>query len=174
MTETDKINLRKTLRNLCLTGAIVFTIGILCFSCSDLHVQQDFDFGVSRLAVPSQVGDGETVEIRFVLHHIDGCYDSTRYYVRYFPTNGSGRLVYSDSVLQPNDDYRVTSDKFRMYYTALSAGEHTLNFVFSDSFDHSHDLNLTFNGAKDSSAVVLPTTKTLKIPPIMIGVLLFK
>lgn len=156
MTETEKTNLRKTLRNLCLAGAVVAAIAILC-SCNDLHVQQDFDFEVSHLPVPSQVGDGETVEIRFELRHIEGRYDSTRYFVRYFPASGSGRLLYGDSVLIPNDDYRVKTDAFRMYYTALSAGEHTLNFVFSDSFDHSHDLSLTFNGAKDSSSTIIPS-----------------
>lgn len=158
MTKTDKTNLRKTLRNLCLTGAIVFTIGILCFSCSDLHVQQDFDFEVSHLPVPSQVGDGEEVEIRFELRHIEGRYDSTRYYVRYFPTNGNGTLVYHDSVLNANDDYRILSDKFRMYYRALSAGEHTFSLVFHDDFDHNHELSLSFNESKSDSSTngILP------------------
>ncbi|MDE5703369.1 MAG: DUF3872 domain-containing protein, partial [Bacteroidales bacterium] len=146
LTETDRINLRKALRNLLAAGAVIITIGLLT-ACNDITIKQDFDFEVTHLPVPSQVGDGEEVELRFQLRHIEGRYDSNRHYVRYFPVQGKGMLVYGDSVLRPNDTYRIGSDEFRMYYTAKAAGEHNLSFSFTDDFGHSHGLNISFNKA---------------------------
>ncbi len=146
MTDTEKINLRKALRNLLAAGAVIITIGLLT-ACNDITVKQDFDFDVTHLPVPSQVGDGEEVELRFQLRHIEGRYDSNRHYVRYFPVQGKGTLVYEDSVLRPNDTYRIGSDGFRMYYTAKAAGEHNLSFSFTDDFGHSHGLDISFNKA---------------------------
>lgn len=154
LTETDRINLRKSLRNLIAAAAVIAAIGLLS-ACNDITVRQDFDFEVTHLPVPSQVGDGEEVELRFLLRHIDGRYDSNRHYVRYFPVQGKGTLVYEDSVLRPNDTYRIGSDEFRMYYTAKAAGEHTLSFTFSDDFGHSHGLDIAFNKADTAT---LPET----------------
>ncbi len=157
MTDTEKINLRKALRNLILAVAIIAAISLLS-GCGNLDIKQDFDFEVTNLPVPSQVGDGETLEIRFEIRHIEGRYDSNRYYVRYFPTSGAGFLIYDDSIMRPNDRYRIRSDEFRMRYTARSDGEHALSLTFSDDFGHAHELGLTFNKKEADTTPALPQT----------------
>lgn len=136
---------------------------ILFCGCNRMEVRQEFDFAITHLPVPSQVGAGEKVEIRFEIKHIEGRYDSNRYFVRYFPTAGAGTLTLFDSVLVPNDAYPIGEDKFRMYYTtsreAGKSEEHTLDLVFFDLFEHEKEVKLTFNAPADTTGLGGITTE---------------
>lgn len=129
-----------------LAAIAVVTVMYLTCSCAEgLDIQTDFDFNISAMPVPKKLQPLEEVEIRLEIRSIGGSYDSAKYYVRYFPTEGTGRLRLGDSILRPNDLYLIKDRTFKMYYTAISEDTHTIDLFFTDNFSHEHALDFTFN-----------------------------
>ncbi|MCM1168553.1 MAG: DUF3872 domain-containing protein [Bacteroides sp.] len=124
---------------------------LLLWGCASIDVKQDFDFTVTTLPYSSTLKEGTAAEIRCQIVPGEDGYlsDSTRYYVRYFPTAGEGTLrVGRDTALVPNDLYRLPAQQFRLYYLpawGTSETEHTLALTFTDSWGHTQDLSLQFN-----------------------------
>ncbi|MDR1226789.1 MAG: DUF3872 domain-containing protein [Prevotellaceae bacterium] len=99
----------------------IITILLLIFfsyGCSnDLDLKQDYDFEIEMLPIPRTITPDVPVEIRFELNSIGGSYDSAMYYVRYFQYVGKGTLTdESGTTFFPNDSYRLTKKKFRLYF----------------------------------------------------------
>ncbi len=119
--------------------------------CAAIDVKQDFDFSVQNLPYSNILTEGHAAEVRFeILPGEDGylC-DCTRYYVRYFPTSGSGALrVGQDTALVPNDPYLLSGLRFRMHYLpdwGTATAQHTLSLTFMDSWGHTQETTLQFN-----------------------------
>lgn len=115
-------------------------------SCKDeLDIKQDYDFEVTHLPVPKRLKVGETAEIRFQINR-EGIYDETKFYVRYFQTDGSGEVTdEKGEVFKPNDAYELTKDVFRLYFTSKSDDQHNLDFYFFDSFNTIKEVSFSFS-----------------------------
>lgn len=141
--------MRKTLRKkktLSCLAALLMLGG-----CASIDVRQDFDFTVFTLPYAGTLSEGTPAEIRFEIRpgEAGSLSDSTRYYVRYFPSSGQGTLrVGQDTALRPNDPYRLTNRTFRMYYLpawGTAETEHALDLTFFDSWRHEVPVTLQFN-----------------------------
>jgi hypothetical protein len=120
-------------------------MGIACACSDDIDIKQDYEFSVTHLPVPKKLQVNEVAEIRCTLHR-KGEYSNTRYYLRYFQYNGTGRLWMDESEpFLPNDTYEVTNTSFRLYFRSLSEDAHNIEVVFFDSFGREFPLNFTFN-----------------------------
>ena len=65
-------------------------------SCDDgLDVTQEYPFTVEAMPAQDEVAYGETVELRLSIVE-DGGFDGTVYTLRYFQTDGKGRLEMED------------------------------------------------------------------------------
>lgn len=135
---------------------------LLLAGCADIDVKQDFDFTVQNLPYSTTLTEGRAAEVRFeILPGEDGylC-DCTRYYVRYFPTSGSGALrVGQDTALVPNDPYRLPSLQFRMHYLpdwGTATAQHTLALTFMDNWGHTQETTLQFNKTEEDDNTLLP------------------
>jgi hypothetical protein len=127
---------------------VAFAALLLCglVACdASLDLQRDFDFEVELLPVPSAVALDEQVEMRFTIRSVGGSYDSTRYYMRYFQYSGKGTLNNEDGlVFVPNDAYLLPKKVFRLYFVPQSGSQHQLGLTFYDSFEHRHEVELSF------------------------------
>ena len=83
----------------CVISALSSTM-----SCDDgLDVTQEYPFTVEAMPAQDEVAYGETVELRLSIVE-DGGFDGTVYTLRYFQTDGEGRLEMEDGmVMKPND-----------------------------------------------------------------------
>ena len=127
----------------------VYIAGLLLMgSCSDeMDVRTDYEFTVTHLPVPKRLKCGETAEIRLELVR-SGSYDNTKYYVRFFQSDGKGELTLDGRTLEPNDGYEIKKETFRMYYTSLCEERQVIDLVFFDS--NKNQVELSFNFANDT------------------------
>jgi len=89
--------------------------------------------------------------MRFTIVGIEGSYDSTRYYLRYFQYQGKGMVAdESGQSFIPNDLYEMVGRQFRLYFTPTAGSEHQLELTFIDSYKHKHALELSFAIEEDS------------------------
>ena len=79
-------------------------------SCDDgLDVTQEYPFTVEAMPVQDEVAYGETVELRLSIVE-GGGFDGTVYTLRYFQTDGKGRLEMEDgTVMKPNEAKRSSA-----------------------------------------------------------------
>ena len=123
-----------------ILGAI-WVMGVLSFvgfclsSCTpELDVQQAYDFSLQTLPVQKDIIKGAVAEIRCSLK-AEGDFKDTRYTIRYFQSDGKGKLRLDDgTLLSPNDRYLLTRDNFRLYYTSRSAERQTIDIYIEDYF----------------------------------------
>lgn len=74
---------------------LAILIGSITLSSCDkeeLEIQQDYPFDVNVMPVPSEVANGQTVEIRVTIQRT-GNYRNNAYYIRYFQFDGQGHFV---------------------------------------------------------------------------------
>ncbi len=131
---------------LCNVFAIIFwVVMLLCSGCSDkILVKQDFDFEIKNLPYKTTVKKGDVVEIRFEITSIEGQYTGTKYYLRYFQSEGEGFFQNEDgTVFIMNDEYELPNKKFRLYFLPSTSGSHSLDVVFYDNFNHEKEVNIT-------------------------------
>jgi hypothetical protein len=137
----------------------LFTIllaSIVC-ACSDhIAIKQDYDFEITHLPVPKKLKKGEVAEIRCRLIR-SGQYADTRYYLRYFQSEGKGELWLAGSEpFLPNDTYQLPGETFRLYFRSLSEDSHTLDIVFFDSFGKETTKTFSFANAPAEDAPQAP------------------
>jgi hypothetical protein len=53
----------------------------------------------------------------------------------------------------PNDAYRLERKVFRLYFAPLSGTQHQLGLTFYDSFEHYHEVELTFGVEAEEEGV---------------------
>ncbi|MDR0414030.1 MAG: DUF3872 domain-containing protein [Prevotellaceae bacterium] len=135
------------IRQICAAALLICGLG----GCDGrLDLRTDFGFEVELLPVPASVLPGEEVEMRFTLKSVGGSYDSTRYYLRYFQYAGKGTLSSEEGLaLVPNDAYELPKKVFRLYFAPQSGTQHRLGLTFYDSFDHRHEVELSFAVEKE-------------------------
>lgn len=128
----------------------IFTISATLVSCNqdeELDVQQDFPFEVNVMPIPTEVANGQTVEIRITIVRT-GNYSETQYFIRYFQFDGQGTLQYYDNTpYLPNDLYELPTEQFRLYYTSASTVSQSFDVWISDSFGNETQLSFEFNSS---------------------------
>ncbi len=128
----------------------IFTISATLVSCNqdeELDVQQDFPFEVNVMPIPTEVVNGQTVEIRITIVRT-GNYSETQYFIRYFQFDGQGTLqYYDDTPYLPNDLYELPTEQFRLYYTSASTVSQSFDVWISDSFGNETQLSFEFNSS---------------------------
>jgi hypothetical protein len=129
---------------------MVVMIGLLLQSCQkdDLEIQQNFPFGVSVMPVPKDIVKDEYVEIRITILP-EGNFSDTKYYLRYFQFEGTGKLqYYNTQPYFPNDIYPLYEKEFRLYYTSTSEVSQSFTVWIADSFGNEKKIEFQFNNKK--------------------------
>ncbi|WP_229728448.1 DUF3872 domain-containing protein [Epilithonimonas arachidiradicis] len=124
-------------------------MGIVFNSCQndDLDIKQNFPFDVKMMPIPSKIKEGETVEIRMSLK-TSANFSETKYSIRYFQYEGSGKLQHHyDVPYLPNDEYLLPHKQFRLYYTSESQESHQFSIWIKDSFGNEKQLDFEFGNA---------------------------
>lgn len=115
----------------------LYTMLIACIVCAcndTLDIQQMYSFDLRTMPVSKKIAQGETVEIRCELVK-EGDYKEARYFIRYFQNDGKGELRLDDGrLLTPNDLFPMTKNIFRLYFTALSNEQQSIDVYIEDSF----------------------------------------
>ena len=123
--------MRKTL------SYFLYTMLIACIVCacnSSLDITQIYAFDLLTLPVPKKIVQGETVEIRCQLVK-EGNYSESRYYIRYFQSDGKGELRLDDGrILRPNDLFPLKNEVFRLYYTSFCTDQQAIDIYIEDNF----------------------------------------
>ena len=137
---------------LILISVMIGDILLLC-SCNDsLDIKNDYYFDLSIMPVQSKIMQDETVEIRCTLTR-EGIYDDAKYYIRYFQSNGTGKLKVNDGTeLVPNDSYLLPADRFNLYYTSNCEEQQTFDIYITDI--HGQTIQKTFNFQNEKVPVV--------------------
>ncbi|KAA6300740.1 MAG: hypothetical protein EZS26_003105 [Candidatus Ordinivivax streblomastigis] len=125
----------------------LYTMLIACIvcACSDrLDINQVYTFDLQCMPVPKKIVQGETVEVRCQLVK-EGDYSGTRFFIRYFQSDGKGELRLDDGrILTPNDLFPLTKDVFRLYYTSLCTDQQTIDIYIEDSFGQVVQKSISF------------------------------
>lgn len=126
-------------------GGIAVALFCLSDCTRELDVRQAYDFSLEVMPVQDSIAKGETAEIRCSLKR-SGRLDNTQCTIRYFQSDGKGRLMMDDgTVFKPNDRYPLTNDLFRLYYTSRSTDRQTIDIYVEDNFGQIEQLSLDFN-----------------------------
>lgn len=128
----------------------IFAASVASVSCStddELKIQNSFPFEVLVMPVPSDIANGQTVEIRFTIQPT-GDYSGTQYFLRYFQFEGDGTLQYFDEPpYLPNDLYQLPAEQFRLYYTSTSIESQSFDIWISDNLGNERQLSFQFNSS---------------------------
>ncbi|MDQ0781400.1 DUF3872 domain-containing protein [Chryseobacterium sp. W4I1] len=122
-------------------------VGLLVQSCEkdDLEIQQNFPFEVSVMPVPKEIVKDEYVEIRITILP-EGNFSDTKYYLRYFQFEGTGKLQYYNThPYFPNDTFPLYEKEFRLYYTSTSEVSQSFTVWIFDSFGNEKKIEFQFN-----------------------------
>ena len=129
---------------------LAILIGSITLSSCDkeeLEIQQDYPFDVNVMPVPSEVANGQTVEIRVTIQRT-GNYRNNAYYIRYFQFDGQGALrYYNEPPYMPNDLYQLPQTQFRLYYTSASTVSQSFDIWISDSSGNEKQISFQFNSS---------------------------
>lgn len=127
---------------------LIYTLLLATIACAcsdDINIRSDYEFKVTHLPVPKKLKVGQVAEIRCRLER-SGRYQDTKYYQRYFQSEGHGSLRIGDSEpLLPNDTYELTEETFRLYYQSESSEQAEIEIVFFDSSGYEYPLLFRFN-----------------------------
>lgn len=139
------------MRNMAMLSYLVFALVLVC-ACSDsLDIKQDYDFSVETMPVQTKIAKGETAEIRCELKRT-GRFDETKYTIRYFQTDGKGRLRMEDgATFLPNDRYPLEKELFRLYYTSESTDQQKIDVYVEDNFGKVVQLIFSFTNENAES-----------------------
>lgn len=133
--------MKKTLSYFLYTMLIACIVG----ACnSRLDITQMYAFDLLTMPVPKKIVQGETIEIRCQLVK-EGYYKDTKYFIRYFQTDGKGELRLDDgTLLTPNDLFLLENDVFRLYYTSQCTDQQTIDIYVEDSFGQKVEKHFSF------------------------------
>jgi hypothetical protein len=126
--------MKKTRKIIAFCAALT-AIAMLAFSCdSELDVKQAYGFDLETMPIQKNILEGETAEIRCTIVR-EGEYSGTRFFLRYFQSDGKGELRLDDGTLfVPNDLYPLDRTVFRLYYTSRGSDAQTIDVYIEDSF----------------------------------------
>ena len=147
-----------------LLGAIV------CACSDDLDINKVYTFDLVTMPVQKTIIQGEVAEIRCQIVK-EGDYQDTRYFIRYFQSDGKGELrLDNGTVLLPNDHYPLDKETFRMYYTSHCADQQSFDIYIEDNFGQ--EIKKTFGFTNEKAPEEEPaepidysfTFKSLPVP----------
>lgn len=131
-----------------LASYFIYTLLLAAIACAcsdNMDIKQVYEFKVTHLPVPKKLKVGETAEIRCQIEP-SGHYQYTTYKLRYFQFDGKGTLRLDDGTLFiPNDYYDLDRKTFRLYFTAGSDEQSTIEIYFEDNFGNNFTLKFSFN-----------------------------
>lgn len=128
---------------------LIALLSVILTSCrkKELDIQQDFPFEVEVMPIPSEIANGQTVELRFAIK-ATGNYNGAKYFIRYFQYEGTGTLrYYNNAPYLPNDLYSLPEEQFRLYYTSQSAVTQSFTVWISDNFGNAKEMSFQFNSS---------------------------
>lgn len=137
--EATKQQLTNILLLLLVPWCVILSI-FFCSSCNrDLEVYKEYPFDISVMPYLKKSEVSSTTEFRMNLVE-EGSTEDTQYTLRYFPYEGSGRLLFRGEELQPNDRYVITPGAFKLYYQTATKGAHKLEIVVENNLGMSRTL----------------------------------
>ena len=141
--------MKKILNTIWVMGVLALA-GFCLSACNhELDIQQAYPFTGETMPVQKHIVKGQTAEIRCTLKR-EGNFADTHYTIRYFQTDGKGRLKMDDGmVFKPNDRYTLNKEEFRLYYTSISSDQQTIDVYVEDSFSQTVKLSFEFNSQRD-------------------------
>ncbi len=128
-----------------MIGLVVMSLFVI--SCEDdrLEVQQAYEFSLNHMPIPTKIHKGDKVEMRCELSS-EGNYKDAKYTIRYFQNEGIGLLQMDNKPpLYQNDRYDLKLKEFRLYYTAVSKGQHKFDVYIEDNFGKTVKKSFEFN-----------------------------
>lgn len=140
--------MKKIKRFFSITARLV-AIMLLTLACNDdLDIHKVYAFDLVCMPVQKKIVQGEVAEIRAQIVK-EGEYQDTKFYIRYFQSDGKGELRLDDGrVLLPNDLYPLKKETFRMYYTSHCTDQQVIDVYIVDSFGQV--IQKTFSFQNDS------------------------
>ncbi len=121
---------------------------IVCACSDDMDINKVYAFDLVCMPVQKKIVQGEVAEIRAQIVK-EGEYQDTKFYIRYFQSDGKGELRLDDGrVLLPNDLYPLKKETFRMYYTSHCTDQQVIDVYIVDSFGQV--IQKTFSFQNDS------------------------
>lgn len=134
--------MKKIISNILLYGCI--TVTFILSGCSDkLDIFQKYEFNLETMPVPTKIQNKETIEIRCKILR-EGKFDKTKFYIRYFQTDGKGILKLNDMTFVPNDLYLLPNETFRLYYTSQCTDQQKIDIYIEDSFGQTVQKSFSF------------------------------
>lgn len=130
----------------------VAAIILMLTACdSDLDVKQVYGFDLETMPVQKKITKGETAEIRCQIIR-EGNYLNDSFQIRYFQTDGYGKLCLEDgTVLLPNDLYPLEKETFRLYFTALSDEQQVIDIFIINFAGQTIQRTFSFQNASSTS-----------------------
>jgi len=126
--------MKKIRRIIALCVGLAAIALLVCACDNELDIQQAYGFDLVTMPVRDEILPNETAEIRCTIVR-EGEYSGTRYFLRYFQSDGDGELRLDDGTLfAPNDLYPLDRTVFRLYYTSRSSEQQTIDVYIEDSF----------------------------------------
>ena len=118
---------------------------VACACNGSLDINQVYGFDLVTMPIPKKIIKDETIEIRCQIVK-EGNYRDTKYYIRYFQTDGEGELrLDNGTLLTPNDLFQLKKDVFRLYYTSRSTDQQTIDVYIEDSFGQTIEKSFNFS-----------------------------
>lgn len=145
--ESEKRSFVKRLIFIGSTVTLLLFVFALTSCDKELDIKTDFPFELEIMPVPKSIGKGETVTIRCTLK-TEGNYQSTKYYIRYFQFDGSGKLLFGSGkmlTLKPNDLYILPEQVFRLHYVSASNATHSFDIWVSHNKGNEQKVSFQFN-----------------------------
>lgn len=138
---------------------------LLSASCNHgIEVRQDYPFTLSTWPLPTEVVQGEEVEIRFTLRR-EGDYTGAEYLMSWVQTAGKGTLrdsrgmYYTD---RESYELRVVPDldvsdplawRFTLWYRPTGGDDSSLRFILTDNFGQQQEVECSFRIIEPDDAV---------------------
>ena len=144
--------MKKIKRFFSITAGLV-AIMLLALACTDdLDIHKVYAFDLVCMPVQKKIVQGEVAEIRCQIIK-EGNYQDTQYYIRYFQSDGKGKLrLDNGTVLLPNDHYPLEKETFRMYYTSHCTDQQTIDVYIEDN--HGQVVQKTFSWQNDNGTEI--------------------
>ena len=129
--------------------AWLVAIMLLALACTDdLDIHKVYAFDLVTMPVQKKIVQGEVAEIRCRIIK-EGDYQDTRYFIRYFQSDGKGELrLDNGTVLLPNDRYPLEKEIFRMYYTSHCTDQQSFDIYIEDNFGQVIQKTFSFTNEK--------------------------
>lgn len=121
---------------------------LVCACSSDIDINKVYSFDLVCMPVQKKIVQGEVAEIRAQIVK-ESNHQDTRFYIRYFQSDGKGELKLDNgTVLLPNDLYPLEKETFRMYYTSHCTDQQVIDVYIEDNYGQLVQKTFSFQNDK--------------------------